>query len=631
MTGRRPAGPTSGRPIAPVPPATKMRMRPRLGTVTGTGPSRGGSAALAGWRGERARRVPRRAAGVVPGPGRRPGPALVGRLRLDRGDRAARTTAAPSDLGLRTTVSRRTGSADHACRPGRWPPQRLSAYDATPHGRAPSSAMRNVRRRRSPLACSASACTSSSTSSSRRLQSRYLAVGHQFRLDYEAAEHSHARTHGPSPLSLTRALLVSLVFVVAVIFALIWQHRAASAGRALGLPASHSPAWGVGSWFVPIVNLWMPYQALRDCLPPGDPRRPWSCAGGLRRRPATLVVAASGSRPVLPVASRWLRPSRWHWSHLAVVAMAPGIVVRIAAAHRSSEPEPRQPAFSVPAAVTVHRRFHRCLQALHFVSTPCSREAGSLLPERSDSLPRYRSSKSGGRLPSTDSTGTRREPRVAEPADRWHRSTPCKSTRPGRLPSGRRDARPSKLTSGSRGRIVMSDVDVALARGSITALIGPTGSGKSTFLRTLNRMNDRVPGFQRTGDVTLDDVSLWAPHVDLLTLRRRVGMLFQRPNPFPMSIRDNVVAGVKAHRIAKGKQLDVVAERRLTEVGLWDAVKDRLNDSPFRLSGGQQQLLCLARALAVGPEVLLLDEPTSSLDPISTESIEALLRRWLRR
>jgi phosphate transport system ATP-binding protein len=182
------------------------------------------------------------------------------------------------------------------------------------------------------------------------------------------------------------------------------------------------------------------------------------------------------------------------------------------------------------------------------------------------------------------------------------------------------------LSLGFSGRPVMSDVNVALARGTITALIGPTGSGKSTFLRTLNRMNDRVSGFERTGDVTLDDVSLWAPSVDLLTLRRRVGMLFQRPNPFPMSIRDNVVAGVKAHRIAKGKQLDVVAERRLTEVGLWDAVKDRLNDSPFRLSGGQQQLLCLARALAVGPEVLLLDEPTSSLDPLSTESIEALLR-----
>jgi phosphate transport system ATP-binding protein len=169
-------------------------------------------------------------------------------------------------------------------------------------------------------------------------------------------------------------------------------------------------------------------------------------------------------------------------------------------------------------------------------------------------------------------------------------------------------------------------VNVALKRGSITALIGPTGSGKSTFLRTLNRMNDRVPGFTRTGDVQFDRESLWGPGVDLLTLRRRVGMLFQRPNPFPMSIRDNVVAGVKAHRIAKGKQLDVVCERRLTEVGLWDAVKDRLNDSPFRLSGGQQQLLCLARALAVGPEVLLLDEPTSSLDPLTTEAIEALLR-----
>ena len=183
-----------------------------------------------------------------------------------------------------------------------------------------------------------------------------------------------------------------------------------------------------------------------------------------------------------------------------------------------------------------------------------------------------------------------------------------------------------KLNLGFSGRTVLADVNISLKRGSITALIGPTGSGKSTFLRTLNRMNDRVPGFTRTGDVTYDSESLWAPSVDLLTLRRRVGMLFQRPNPFPMSIKDNVVSGVKAHRIAKGKQLDVVCERRLTEVGLWDAVKDRLNDSPFRLSGGQQQLLCLARALAVGPDVLLLDEPTSSLDPITTESIEALIK-----
>ncbi len=173
---------------------------------------------------------------------------------------------------------------------------------------------------------------------------------------------------------------------------------------------------------------------------------------------------------------------------------------------------------------------------------------------------------------------------------------------------------------------VLTDVNMPFTRGSIIALIGPTGSGKSTLLRTLNRMNDGVPGFERIGDVLYDGSSLWDHKRDLLELRRSVGMLFQRPNPFPMSIRDNVVAGVKAHRIARGKQLDVVAEERLRQVGLWDAIKDRLNDSPFRLSGGQQQLLCLARALAVGPEVLLLDEPTSALDPFSTEAVEELMR-----
>ncbi|HXW38982.1 MAG TPA: phosphate ABC transporter ATP-binding protein PstB [Acidimicrobiales bacterium] len=173
---------------------------------------------------------------------------------------------------------------------------------------------------------------------------------------------------------------------------------------------------------------------------------------------------------------------------------------------------------------------------------------------------------------------------------------------------------------------ILSDIHIPFRRGTITALIGPTGCGKSTFLRTINRMNDKVVGFRYAGDVTLEGESIWAPGQNLLSLRRRVGMLFQRPNPFPMSIRDNVVAGVKAHQIAKGKQLDIVCEERLRQVGLWDAVKDRLNDSPFRLSGGQQQLLCLARALAVGPEVLLLDEPTSALDPISTEWVESLLR-----
>ncbi len=176
-------------------------------------------------------------------------------------------------------------------------------------------------------------------------------------------------------------------------------------------------------------------------------------------------------------------------------------------------------------------------------------------------------------------------------------------------------------------KTVISGVNIGFQRGTITALIGPTGSGKSTFLRTLNRMNDKVYSFRHEGEVLLDAESIWSPRQDLLSLRRRVGMLFQRPNPFPMSIRDNVVAGVKAHGIARGKQLDVVAETRLREVGLWDAVKDRLHDSPYRLSGGQQQLLCLARALAVGPEVLLLDEPTSALDPLSTEAVEAMLRQ----
>jgi phosphate transport system ATP-binding protein len=186
--------------------------------------------------------------------------------------------------------------------------------------------------------------------------------------------------------------------------------------------------------------------------------------------------------------------------------------------------------------------------------------------------------------------------------------------------------RTQDLTLSFGQRAILSDITTDVKRGVITALIGPTGSGKSTLLRTFNRMNDKVTGYRHDGDVLLDGHSIWHPGVDLMTLRRRVGMLFQRPNPFPMSIMDNVIAGVRAHKLAKGSDLREIAKRRLTEVGLWDAVSTRLKDSPFRLSGGQQQLLCLARALAVSPEVLLLDEPTSSLDPIATESIEALIK-----
>ena len=185
--------------------------------------------------------------------------------------------------------------------------------------------------------------------------------------------------------------------------------------------------------------------------------------------------------------------------------------------------------------------------------------------------------------------------------------------------------RAESLTLSFGSRAILTDINVEIQRGSVTALIGPTGSGKTTLLRTFNRMNDKVSTYGHKGDVLLDGRSIWHSGVELMALRRKVGMLFQRPNPFPMSIMDNVTAGARAHRMASKAGLRAIAEQRLTEVGLWGAVSDRLKDSPFRLSGGQQQLLCLARALAISPDVLLLDEPTSSLDPVATESIEALI------
>jgi len=175
------------------------------------------------------------------------------------------------------------------------------------------------------------------------------------------------------------------------------------------------------------------------------------------------------------------------------------------------------------------------------------------------------------------------------------------------------------------GKEVLHDISVSFVEGSITAIVGPSGCGKSTFLRSLNRMNDRLPGWSCSGTVNFFGKDLYGPDVDLLGLRRRIGMVFQRPNPFPMSIEENVACGIKAHRLVPRHQVRDHVQARLEEVGLWDAVKDRLKESPFRLSGGQQQLLCLARAMAVNPDVLLLDEPTSSLDPISTEAVEELL------
>jgi phosphate transport system ATP-binding protein len=186
------------------------------------------------------------------------------------------------------------------------------------------------------------------------------------------------------------------------------------------------------------------------------------------------------------------------------------------------------------------------------------------------------------------------------------------------------------LTLGFGGKTVLDRVSLDFPARAVTSLLGPTGSGKTTFLRTLNRMNDKVSGYRYSGDVLLGGHTIFKDR-DLMEFRRRVGMLFQRPNPFPMSIMDNVIAGVRAHKMVPRKEFKSVAEARLTEVGLWNAVKDRLGDSPFRLSGGQQQLLCLARTLAVNPEVLLLDEPTSSLDPTTTEKIEELIRSLTNR
>ena len=166
---------------------------------------------------------------------------------------------------------------------------------------------------------------------------------------------------------------------------------------------------------------------------------------------------------------------------------------------------------------------------------------------------------------------------------------------------------------------------------TITALIGPSGCGKSTFLKTLNRMNDLVPGVKITGQVLYNDQDIFAPSVDVSQLRREVGMVFQKPNPFPMSVYDNVAYGPRTHGVRNGAKLDELVESSLRAAAIWDEVKDRLQKGALGLSGGQQQRLCIARALAVQPKVLLMDEPTSALDPISTSKIEELATELKRR
>ena len=170
----------------------------------------------------------------------------------------------------------------------------------------------------------------------------------------------------------------------------------------------------------------------------------------------------------------------------------------------------------------------------------------------------------------------------------------------------------------------LHDVSLSVPEKSITALIGPSGCGKSTFLKTLNRMNDLIPGVKITGEVNYKGTNILAPSVDVSALRREIGMVFQKPNPFPMSIYDNVAYGPRTHGVRGKAKLDDIVERSLRGAAIWDEVKDRLKKNALGLSGGQQQRLCIARALAVEPEVLLMDEPTSALDPISTSRIEEL-------
>lgn len=177
----------------------------------------------------------------------------------------------------------------------------------------------------------------------------------------------------------------------------------------------------------------------------------------------------------------------------------------------------------------------------------------------------------------------------------------------------------------------LKDISIDIFKNSVTALIGPSGCGKSTFLKSINRMNDLVENVSITGDVIVDGVNIYQKGCDVTRLRKNVGMVFQQPNPFPMSIYDNVAYGPRVHGIKSKSELDCIVEESLKDAAIWDEVKDRLKKSALGLSGGQQQRLCIARALAVQPQVLLMDEPTSALDPISTSKIEELMQQLKKK
>ncbi|MCL1810874.1 MAG: phosphate ABC transporter ATP-binding protein PstB [Methanomassiliicoccaceae archaeon] len=168
------------------------------------------------------------------------------------------------------------------------------------------------------------------------------------------------------------------------------------------------------------------------------------------------------------------------------------------------------------------------------------------------------------------------------------------------------------------------DVSMPVAKNKVTALIGPSGCGKSTFIRCMNRMNDLIDGCRIEGSITFHGDEIFGPDADVIALRKRIGMIFQKPNPFPMTIRDNITYGPKIHGITDKNELEEIVERSLKQAVLWDEVSDRLDKPAFSLSGGQQQRLCIARALSINPEVILMDEPTSALDPIATAKIEDL-------